>query len=800
MEVVTIIMILGFVMASVGFPERPEEQVDSGRWTRLEPNPHKNNTNDIQEGEAIFRVDNGNEVNCTSPRIRSLNLRNQCLAHRKLKDPNFVQRFMTLKLFLEKKAFPLYESYFDPNIINKPCLSRSEERQFIDAWNRAALDKMLQERKMVVKKVRARLDKQSSIRESVTEETGSYLAIRSTPAAPAPRFGFSHLEDYLDHITNGILPGSKPSFTVVDEGEYRDQNHEITNAAQRGHADGPGMGTLHDGGRALPTDSIVDALIHQIQTVRDEQFQSVIEVSNEPNTEQNSSAEHSLKTASDFQSGGDIPNEFWKQSLNQRAAEEAEVHTQEKHKGLAAPKGDSGLREMDARNDDKFMNPQRQNMRFVRRRLLSIEEDTVTKEDLYNVKSPKVKPEHFKDFNGKELVSGMTVHRVSSSKGVKVLQYRRVVRRLVRRRVFKRILRPRYETVSVEKVIRTNRKTETSKSKKQEGSKPSASPSPSPTLIGQSDISVSVRNAMRNFVRLVMRGGIQAEGSTYNSNNTDSGLLSEERSIHAGIIVGPEVIHDQDMNTTGGPHTEAQKKREILPRADSTFEDNATLLDIPIQPRQKVQMRMSLILQSAALTNDMNDALISCLSKASATESTEWGAFDADRFTTELVHVDYFVHVSENKVESFVKTVDSYIRNGNLTYCMRDSASGIGFGTESSVFVGKTVYKPQDVEPDISEYGTPSWIVGVGIAVAAGAGVIALLVLTSQTQDLSQEDDISEPSADYTAWVGSPVVMVKERLTGEDEVDNGDEDEREKKEMGKIAGNHHVITLSSLPQ
>lgn len=831
MKLVLIVIILGFVVAPVGsFSEHRKPYSSFVRKTGSDFNSVGNGLNISQEGGAISHMDNGNKINCTSSRMRSLNLHNQCLAIRKLKYFKLDDRFATLLSFFSKNPFPLYESYFDPNIVNKPYLSQNDERKFINAWNRAALDTMRQGRMKDVEKMQGGLEKGNNFQGMEKMENGKYLTARSVSPAMMHKFGFSRIETYLDHVTNGMFSNGKSSFTIVDDRERHSQDQGTANAGQGGYSYGVTKDSPHNDGKAIPTDSIVDALIYQIQTAHGDQYQSLTEASDESEVQMEPSNKHKPSSHLDsaeskvtsslsprdtnrgstkphrrkFDSspdGNDVPDDFWKLGEYKSAAKKPEAQVQEKPKALTVPDEDGHSQKIDVQNDNKVaIAGRRQDARLVRRRLLMVEEDTATKDD-HDVKSPKVKRESLKDFNGKEPVSALTAHRVPSPKGPKILQHRRVVRRLVRRRVYKRVLRPRYETITFEKVIRNNHNDDSSKSKKQESLKRlAASPSPSPTPTSQNDISVSVRNVVRNFVRLVMRSGNQGEGFTQNSNSTDTGLLSEERSIHGGIIVGPEDIHDPNANTTGSLQTEVQVKREIPPRADSLFEDNITLVDVPIQPRQKVQMRMSLILQDASLTDDMNDALIGCMSSASGTKSTEWGAFDADRFTTELVHVDYYMHLSEKEVESFVRTIDDYVRDGNLTDCMRNQASVIGFGMQSAVFVGKAVYKPQDVELDISEYGTPSWVIGVGIAIAAGAGVVALMVLTSQSQDVNRDEDASEPSIDYSKWAGSPVVLVNARLMKGRELDEDCDDDQEQKEMEKIAGTQHAVTLSSLPQ
>lgn len=830
MKLVLIVIILGFVVAPVGsFSKYRKPLFSFAPQTESDFNSVRSGPDVSQGGEAISYLDNGNKINCTSSRMRSLNLHNRCLANRYMKHFKLDDRFATLLSFFSKKPFPLYESYFDPSIVNKPHLSQNDERKFINAWNRAVLDRMRQGRIKDVEKVQGGLGKGNNLQGMEKLENGKYLAALSASHGMMHEIGFSRIETYLDHVTKGMFSNGK-SFTVVDDRRRHSQAQGAAKAGRGGYSDEATEGSPHNDGKAILADSIVDVLIYQIQTVHDDQYQSLTETSDEPKVETKSNNKHKPSSHFDvaeskftstisphdtnrgsakpnrrnFDSspdGIDVPNESWKLGQYKSAVKKPEVKVQEKPTALTVPEEDAHSQKIGAQSDNKAsITGKRQDARLVRRRLLMVEEDTETKDD-HDVKSPKVKRESLKDSNEKEPVSALTVHRVPSPKGTKILQHRRVVRRLVRRRVYKRVLRPRYETITFEKVVRNTHNDASSKSKKQESLKRLvASPSPSPTPTGQNDISVSVRNVVRNFVRLVMRSGNQGEGFTQNSNSTDTGLLSEERLIHGGIIVGPEDIHDRVADTPGSLQTEVQVKKEMPPRADSLFNDNITLVDVPIQPRQKVQMRMSLILQEASLTDGMNDALIGCMSNASGTKSTDWGAFGADRFTTELVHVDYYMHLSENEVESFVRTIDDYVRDGNLTDCMREQASVVGFGMQSAVFVGKAVYKPQYVDLDISEYGTPSWVIGVGIAIAAVAGVVALMVLTSQSQDVNREDDMSEPSVDYSKWAGSPVVLVNERLMKGRELDEDPNDDQEQKEMEKIAGTQHVVTLSSLPQ
>lgn len=672
------------------------------------------------------------------------------------------------------------------------------------------MESMCQERKKVVERVRAGLRSHDNIEGIVVKvETDEYPSYGTSNAVPHGT-RVSHLHEYLDNVTKSIFSGRRSSFTVV--------NHEIYRTHARNR---------HGHRNPMPTDTVLDTLIHQKQSISEGKYEPAIGAASSglelgPNSEGkqhlkkrsvssvgpsstsssispssgNNREKQSPETPSNWKSRRfDALNDVWQDNTN-AGARTSDADAQET---APAAKG-SSLHESGAQNGERsVMKNHRHEPRLARRRLLMVEEDIESIDNDVEVHEPKVKQPHVKGTNERGPASSTVIHRVPVQKTTKVLQYRRVVRRMVRRRVYKRILRPRYETVTVERVIRVNPNDDSSKAKKRDTAKQIASPIPTPTPTGQEDDSVSVRSVVRNLVRLVMRSGAQGEGRTNSSGSSDTGLLSEERSQHGAVIVGPEDYHDRDMGTSKSVHTDARTKREMIPRANSVFEDNVTLVDVPVQPRLKVQMRMSIILQGAALTDGMNRAIIACMSSASGIEGTEWGAFDADRFTTELVHIDYFVHLVESKVESFARTVDSYVRNGNLTDCLRNNASAVGFGQGSGVFVGKTVYKPEDVEIDLSEYGTPSWVIGVGIAITAVAGVIALLVLTSQSQNVSLEDDSKEAPDDYTEWVGSPVVMVNERLIDENEVDgneNGDEDERE---LEKIAGAQHVITLSSLP-
>lgn len=212
----------------------------------------------------------------------------------------------------------------------------------------------------------------------------------------------------------------------------------------------------------------------------------------------------------------------------------------------------------------------------------------------------------------------------------------------------------------------------------------------------------------------------------------------------------------QELLSDPEPHPQAEewsptnhiRARAMEPRVDSTYLDNVTLEKLPQQPRRKVLMQLSIIVQNSGLTDSVNNATIACLANSTSTREEDWGAYNADRFTQELVQVEYYAVLPEAAVQSFAPTVDRFIHNGNLTSCLQNS--NIGFSNNAAAFAARVVTAP-GVTVVAQAIGTPAWVIGIAIGVAAIIGIIVLVVAAfrpdsngKSEHDIGDDDETTE--------------------------------------------------------
>lgn len=183
----------------------------------------------------------------------------------------------------------------------------------------------------------------------------------------------------------------------------------------------------------------------------------------------------------------------------------------------------------------------------------------------------------------------------------------------------------------------------------------------------------------------------------------------------------------------------------MSPRADSIYVDSATLVPLPDQPASRVRLLLSVILQNSALTNAVLQFAVNCLANGTDTSSNNWGAYNADRFTPELVQVEFYALLDESAVQSFSGTVDQYIQNNHLTQCLQ--SADVGFDSQAAAFAARVVTAPGATV--VSEAGgAPAWAIGIAIGVAAIAGIAALVITAFRGDGDDDKSDLGDDAED----------------------------------------------------
>lgn len=217
-------------------------------------------------------------------------------------------------------------------------------------------------------------------------------------------------------------------------------------------------------------------------------------------------------------------------------------------------------------------------------------------------------------------------------------------------------------------------------------------------------------------------------------------------------------------------------KIRSLIRMSNTYSDTAVLVELPNQPDRLVQMLLSVIVSNTNFTEELNAAIIECFAKNTSIATSEWGLFNATRFTPSLLQAEYFAMVSEEESLLFPRMSNEYIQSGLLRDCVVEKKATIS--STFSIEGGRSPLAHKSASIVSSSGRTPGWVAGAAIGALAVVALIGLVV-TSVTK--RQVYDVSE-------YENS--AMEVERHAGDEEmaVDIEGMNEELLRELGTIAG------------
>lgn len=158
----------------------------------------------------------------------------------------------------------------------------------------------------------------------------------------------------------------------------------------------------------------------------------------------------------------------------------------------------------------------------------------------------------------------------------------------------------------------------------------------------------------------------------------------------------------------------------------TSYVDNATAVKRPEQPDRSVLMVLSLILSRSDFTPSINSAAMQCMAEISGTSVSKWGLYASDRFTPTLVQIEYYSILGEGSSGDFGRSIDGYIRAGDLTACVERKK--VGLGTGAQFLEGRTVIAPASSTIVSAVGNTPGWAVGAAVA---GVGIVAAVALVA---------------------------------------------------------------------
>lgn len=175
---------------------------------------------------------------------------------------------------------------------------------------------------------------------------------------------------------------------------------------------------------------------------------------------------------------------------------------------------------------------------------------------------------------------------------------------------------------------------------------------------------------------------------------------------------------------------------------------------LPDQPDRMVQMILSIIVSDSDFTDEVNGAVIDCLSNRSLTKPENWGLFNADRFTNVLLQAEYFAAVSEEGSLNFPLTVDEYVRSGELLSCVRDK--NVGLSSTATILSGRTTLAHRRGDIVSSAAFTPGWVVGVVIGALTLVAIVGTVVFSIKESKVYSVNDYESPTEEAEKHAEDP--------------------------------------------
>lgn len=151
-----------------------------------------------------------------------------------------------------------------------------------------------------------------------------------------------------------------------------------------------------------------------------------------------------------------------------------------------------------------------------------------------------------------------------------------------------------------------------------------------------------------------------------------------------------------------------------------------------VQPVGLILFDMSFIVKNENVTQEVSDAIMSCVSNASGTNVTRWGLYHAEVQIAGLIQVEYFAFTLVDDAEQFRREVTRYMIGTDLRGCVREKIPN--FGIEAAVVSGRKIAESLP-NSNRAAGGLKVWIVGVicGVVFAVGLVLGVLAVLRRRT-------------------------------------------------------------------
>lgn len=140
------------------------------------------------------------------------------------------------------------------------------------------------------------------------------------------------------------------------------------------------------------------------------------------------------------------------------------------------------------------------------------------------------------------------------------------------------------------------------------------------------------------------------------------------------------------------------------------------------EPKYRQEI-LSIFLKDENFTETLNKKLQNCSARATETDETNWGLFEAKRFTPDILQAEYFVNVADHKSGDFALTFFRYLESGGLAECI-----GI---SKDHISEAKTADEADDVKFSSTSSKLKSWVVPIILGVVGFATIVALAVLMS---------------------------------------------------------------------
>lgn len=196
------------------------------------------------------------------------------------------------------------------------------------------------------------------------------------------------------------------------------------------------------------------------------------------------------------------------------------------------------------------------------------------------------------------------------------------------------------------------------------------------------------------------------------------------------------------------------------------YKDTAVLVDLPEQPDRMVQLLLSLIISEGNFTEELNSAIITCFASNTSTDTSNWGLFNATRFTTSSLQAEYFVSVSEEASLSFPRRLDIYIRSGSLRGCI--FAEEVSVDDTIAIEGGRSAFAHKSASIVSSSGLTPGWLAGVLVGALVLVALIGLIVASATGGKVYNVTEYEKSELEAERHAGDEEMVVDPEVMQED--------------------------------